>query len=116
MRWPPCQSDAVVKYGRASKGTARVRCPQRARCGRTFWQTSASPGRVPYVKQQRGEMTRKGRGIRDLARVLHVGPHTGSKALNKSVRPLVGNHKRGGGVLSRGKQGRSAARGSSGGR
>jgi transposase-like protein len=35
------------------------------------------------------EMTLNGRGIRDIARVLQVGPNTVIKELKKSVRPLV---------------------------
>ena len=68
------------------------------------------------VKQQIVEMTLNGSGIRDIARVLHVGPNTVMKELKKSVRPLAGEHKCSRGVLSRRGQGRSATRGSSGGR
>jgi insertion element IS1 protein InsB len=84
VRRPHCQSDAVVKYGRASNGKARFRCQQRERCGRTFLQTYAYPGRLPYVKQQMVEMTLNGSGIRDIARVLHVGPNTVIKELKKA--------------------------------
>ncbi len=112
VRCPHCQSEAVVKYGKASNGKARFRCQQRERCGRTFLRSYAYPGCLPTVKQQIVEMTRNGSGIRDITRVLHVGPNTVLKELKKSGRSLAGEYKRGGGVLSGGDHGRSAARGS----
>lgn len=116
VRCPHCQSEAVVKYGKASNGKARFRCQQREGCGRTFLQTYAYPGRLPEVKQQMVEMTLNGSGIREIARVLHVGPNTVIKELKKSLRPLVGQPKGGGGLCSRRDYGRSAPRGSGRGR
>ena len=116
VRCPHCQSDAVVKYGKASNGKERFRCQQSDRCGRTFLRSYAYPGCLPTVKQQIVEMTLNGSGIRDIARVLQVGPNTVLKEIKKSARPLAGQHKRGGGMLSRRDHGRSAARGRSGGR
>ena len=115
VRCPHCQRETVVKYGKASNGKARFRCQQREGCGRTFLQTYAYPGWLPDVKRQMVEMTLNGSGIRDIARVLHVGPNTVIKELKKSVRPLVGQQKRGRGMLSRRDYGRSAPRGSGGG-
>ena len=40
-------------------------------------------------------MTLNGSGIRDSARVLHVGPHTGMKEVKKSLRALAGQRERG---------------------
>ena len=77
VRCPHGQSEAVVKYGKASNGKARLRCQQREECGRTFLRTYADPGRLPQVKQQIVEMTLKGSGRRDIARVLHGGSNTG---------------------------------------
>jgi transposase-like protein len=116
VRCPHCQSEAVVKYGKASNGKARFRCQQREHCGRTFLQTYAYPGCLPTVKQQMVEMTLNGSGIRDIARVLQVGSNTVLKELKKSSKPLAGEHKRRRRVLSRGDHGRSAPRGSGGGR
>lgn len=116
VRCPHCQSEAGVKSGKASNGKARFRCQQSDRCGRTFLQSYAYPGCLPTVKQQIVEMTLKGRGIRDIARVLQVGPNTVSKELKKSRRPLAGQSQRGGGGLSRRQHSRSAARRGSGGR
>ena len=87
VRCPHCQSEEVVKYGWTSKGKARFRCQQRARCGRTFLPAYAYPGRVPEVKRQRVEMTLKGSGIRDSARVLQGGPTTVSQEVKKKRAP-----------------------------
>ena len=111
-----CQSEAVVKSGRTSNGKERFRCQQREHCGRTFLRSYAYPGRLPHVKQQIVEMTLTGSGVRDIARVLQIGTNTVLKELKKSVRPLIGEQKRGRRVLSRRDYGRSAARGSGGGR
>ena len=73
VKCPHCQSAAVVKYGKTSTGKERLRCQQRAECGRTFVRSSAYPGCLPTVKQQIVERTLNGSGIRDSARVLHVG-------------------------------------------
>jgi len=115
VRCPHCQSEAVVKYGRASNGKERFRCQQSERCGRTFLRTYAYAGCLPTVKRQIVEMTLKGSGVREIARVLQIGPNTVLKELKKSVRPLAGQQKRGRGVLSRRERGRSAPRGSRGG-
>jgi transposase-like protein len=112
VRCPHCQSDAVVKYGKASNGKERFRCQQSAQCGRTFLRSYAYPGCLPTVEQQIVEMTLNGSGIRDIARVLQVGPNTGMKELKKSGRSLAGQPQRGGRLLSGRDHGRSAPRGS----
>src|SRR5512145_428011 len=115
VKCPHCQSEAVVKYGKASNGKERFRCQQSAECGRTFLRSYAYPGCLPTVKQQIVDMTLNGSGIRDIARVLHVGANTVLRELKKSDRSFPGQHQRRGGVLSRGVHGRSATRGSRGG-
>ncbi len=105
-----------MKYGKASNGKERFRCQQSDRCGRTFLRSYAYPGCLPTVKQQIVDMTLKGSGIRDIARVLQVGPNTGLQGNKKKRRSLAGQHERGGGRLSGGDHGRSAARRSRGGR
>jgi transposase-like protein len=115
VRCPHCQSDAVVKYGKASNGKERFCCQQRDHCGRTFLRAYTYPGRTPEVKRQIVEMTLNGSGIRDIARVLRVGPNTVLKELKKSVRPVASEHQRRRGMLSRLDHGRSAACGSGGG-
>ena len=116
VKCPHCQSEAVVKYGKMSNGKERFRCQQSAACGRTFLRTYAYPGCLPTVKQQIVDMTLNGSGIRDIARVLHVGPNTVMRELKKSRRAVPGQHKRRGGVLSGGDHGRSTARGGRGSR
>jgi transposase-like protein len=76
VRCPQCQNEAVVKYGKASNGKERFRCQQSERCGRTFIACYAYPGCLPEVKRQIVEMTLNGSGVRDIARVLQVGPNT----------------------------------------
>jgi transposase-like protein len=82
-RCPQCQGSAVVKHGPASNGKARYRCQQDATWGRTFRRTYAYPGCLPEVKRPMVEMTLKGSGIRDIARVLRVGSTTVLKELKK---------------------------------
>ena len=111
IKCPHCQSEVVVKYGKASNGKERFRCQQRSECGRTFVRSYAYPGCLPTVKQQIVDMTLKGSGIRDIARVLHVGSNTVLRELKKSRRVVPGQQQRGGKVLSGRGRGRSAARG-----
>src|SRR4029079_692383 len=85
VRCPHCQSEAVVKYGKTSNGKERFRCQQPTECGRTFVRSYAYPGCLPTVKQQIVEMTLKGSGIRDIARVLHVGSNTVLRELKKAA-------------------------------
>jgi transposase-like protein len=100
VRCPHCQGSEVVKYGTTSNGKARYRCQQEATWGRTFIWTYAYPGCVPEVKQPMVEMTLKGSGIRDIARVLQVGPTPVIEELKKSGRPFAGEQRRGRGMLS----------------
>src|SRR3954467_1688085 len=85
VRCPHCQSEAVVKYGKTSNGKARFRCQQSVQCGRTFLRNYAYLGCLPTVKQQIVEMTLNGSGIRNIARVLRVGPNTVLKEIKKAA-------------------------------
>lgn len=116
IKCPHCQREAVVKYGKTSNGKERFRCQQRERCGRTFLRSSAYPGGLPTVKQQVVAMTLKGSGIRDSARVLHVGSNTVLREVKKSRRAVPSQPQRGGRGLSGRDHGRSTARRSRGGR
>jgi len=78
-----CHSETVVKYGTTSNGKVRYRCQQASTCGRTFIRDYAYPGRLPEVKRQIVDMTLNGSGVRDIARVLHISPMTGSEELKK---------------------------------
>ena len=110
IKCPHCQSEVVVKYGKASNGKERFRCQQTSRCGRTFIRSYAYPGCLPTVKQQIVDMTSNGSGIRDIARVLHVGSNTVLREVKKSRRAVPGEQKRRGGLLSGRDHGRSATR------
>jgi transposase-like protein len=96
VKCPHCQSETVVKYGKTSTGMERFRCQPRAACGRTFLRTYAYPGCLPTVKQQIVDMTRNGSGLRDIARVLHVGPNTVLREVKKSRQAFPGQPQRGG--------------------
>jgi transposase-like protein len=111
VRCPHGQSDAVVKSGKTRNGKQRFRGQQREQCGRTFLRSYAYPGYLPTGKRQSVEMPLNGGGLRDITRVLQVGPNTVLKELKKSVRSLAGQQKRRGGRLSRRAHGRSATRG-----
>src|ERR1700750_468170 len=107
VKCPHCQSEAVVRYGKTSNGKERFRCQQREQCGRTFLRSYAYPGCLPTVKQQIVDMTLNGSGIRDIARVLHVGANTVLRELKKSRRAVPGQHQHRGGLLSGSDHGRS---------
>ena len=63
IKCPHCQSEVVVKYGKASNGKERFRCQQRSACGRTFVRSYAYPGCLPTVKQQIVDMTLTGSSL-----------------------------------------------------
>src|SRR5688572_16551566 len=86
VQGPHCQSKAVVKYGKASNGKERFRCQHSAQCGRTCLRNYAYPGCLPTVKHQLIETRLNGSGIRDIARVLQVGPNTVPKEIKKKRR------------------------------
>lgn len=112
-----CQSEAVVKYGRASNGKERFRCQQMGECGRTFIRAYAYPGRLPAVKRQIIEMTLNGSGVRDIARVLQVSPTTVIGEIKKGQHALLSQQKCRGRVLSGSDHGRDPpGRGGRGGR
>src|SRR4026207_1510654 len=100
VKGPNWQRGGVGEYGKASNGKERFRCQQRSECGRTFVRSYAYPGCLPTVKQQIVDMTLKGSGIRDIARVLHVGSNTVLRELKKSRRVVPGQQQRGGRGLS----------------
>ncbi len=81
-----CHETDVVKHGQTSDGKQRFYC-RNALCNRrTFLQEYVYQGRLPDVKQQIVDMTMNGRGIRDIARVLHVNPTTVIEVLKKRTR------------------------------
>jgi transposase-like protein len=65
---------AVVKYGKTSAGKQRFRCQNPACTGVTFIHNYPYQGSLPEVKRTIVDMSLHGRGIRAIARVLHVSP------------------------------------------
>jgi transposase-like protein len=92
VRCPQCRSEAVVKYGKTSKGKERFRCQQREPCGRTFLQAYAYSGCVPTVKQRIVGMTPNGSGIRGILRVCYRQRAYGAlKSVRDGVVPVRGD-------------------------
>jgi transposase-like protein len=73
---PTCPGVAVVKYGKTSEGKPRFRCQRPACKCATFIHDYTCQGLLPEVKRTIVEMSLNGRGMRDIARVLHVSPST----------------------------------------
>jgi len=82
---PTCHGVEVVKYGQTSDGKQRFRCQDPACQGVTFIQNYTYQGILPEVKRTIVDMRLHGRGIRDIARVLHVSPGTVLHELKKRV-------------------------------
>jgi transposase-like protein len=74
IRWPACQHTDVMQQGITAHGKQRDRCKHPSCPEPTFLVESSQQGRVPEVTQQMLAMTWKGRGIRDMARVLPSSP------------------------------------------
>jgi transposase-like protein len=85
IRCPACQSTDVIKHGITAQGKQRSRCKNPHCSFQTFLVEYSHQGRVPEVKHQILEMTLNGRGIRDMARVLHISPTTVIEELKKSA-------------------------------
>jgi transposase-like protein len=83
---PYCQSEQVVKGGKADTGKQRYRCQNPACAHRSFLLDLAYKGRLPAIKQQVIEMSLNGSGIRDTARVLKISTATVIHELKKKGR------------------------------
>jgi transposase-like protein len=83
IRCPACQNMDVIKHGITAQGKQRYRCKHPNCPSQTFLVDYSHQGRVPAVKQHILEMTLNGRGIRDMARVLHISPTTVIEELKK---------------------------------
>ncbi len=84
VKCPHCQSAEVIRHGKSSNGKPRFRCLNSNCPYQTFSLDSAYPGRKREIKKQIVEMNLNGRGVRDIARVLHVSTSTVIKELKKS--------------------------------
>lgn len=89
IRWPYCQSEAVVKYGKASNGKARFRCQPVAQCGRTFLREYAYPGRTPEVKARIIEMTLNGRVLVQVANRRHTRAYVEAQLKQPALPPTL---------------------------
>ncbi len=87
VKCPHCQSTEVIRHGKSSNGKQRFRCLNWECPYQTFSLDCAYPGRKREVKQQIVEMALNGRGVRDIARVLHVSPATVIQELKKTRVP-----------------------------
>jgi transposase-like protein len=70
---PYCQSEQVVKGGKADTGKQRYRCQNPDCSHQSFLLDPAYRGRLPEIKQQVIEVSLNGSGVRDTARVLKIG-------------------------------------------
>ena len=73
---PHCHGTEVSKYGKSPVGKQRYLCQNKNCPYRTFVLTQTYPGMTREVKQQIVKMTLNGRGVRDIARVLHISSTT----------------------------------------
>jgi transposase-like protein len=86
LHCPTCDGGDVVKHGKTSDGKQRFRC-QHPQCESvTFIRTYTYQGGLPEVKRRIIEMSLNGRGMRDIARVLHSSPSTVIQAFKKRDR------------------------------
>jgi transposase-like protein len=76
IRCPLCQHPDVMKPGITAQGKPRYRGQHPSWADHTFLVESSPHGRWPAGTQHMLEMTLNGRGMRDMARVLHSRPTT----------------------------------------
>ena len=84
---PYGQSEQGVKRGRTDTGKQRSRCQTVEGAQQSFRLERADKGRRPEVKRQVRELSLKGSGISDAARVLQISPTTGIQEVKKKGRP-----------------------------
>lgn len=80
-----CHGTDIVKFGKTPEGKQRYKCREEVCSGRAFILEYSRPGSLRSVKQQIVDMAMNGSGVRDIARVLHVSPHTFTCELKKRV-------------------------------
>src|SRR5207249_12089654 len=85
VQCPDCHSADVVQYGKQANGTQRYRCDNPHGLRIIFLIQYRDKGRLPAVKQQIIDMTRNGRGVRDIVRVLRVSSATVINVLKKKA-------------------------------
>ena len=78
-----CNSEDLRKNGHSPNGTQRWYCKG---CKKFFQREFSHRGRLTSVKEQIIEMTVNGSGIRDIARVLRISPHTVISEIKKNAK------------------------------
>jgi transposase-like protein len=95
MRCPSCQNTDVSNHGITAQGKQRYRGNDSGCPSQTCLVEYRHHGRWPAVTQHIRDMTLKGSGIRDMARVLHISPTTVmdefTKSASASTRQQAGN-------------------------
>lgn len=86
---PQCQSEQVLKNGKASNGKQRYICQNEDCPCKTFILDYQYQGRLPEVKRKIIDMALNGSGIRDTARVLEISTTTVIKELKKRIYPPI---------------------------
>ena len=80
---PTCDGVDGVKHGKTSDGKPRFRCQNPLCESVTFLRPYTAQGLLPEGKRRIIDMSLNGRGIRDIARVLHMSPSTVIQELKK---------------------------------
>ena len=71
----------MVRHGKTPQGTQRDRCRQCLARGPTCLLDGSYPGQSQFINDQMVEMALTASSLRDMARVFHVSPTPGLKAL-----------------------------------
>src|SRR5688500_4652571 len=91
VQCPQCQGIYVVKYGKQANDTQRYRCNDPEYTRRIFLLKYHDIGRLTEIKQQITDLTRDGRGVRAIVRLLGVSAATVIDTLKKGKRSPTGN-------------------------
>jgi transposase-like protein len=89
---PSWHGKQVGKRGKTDTGTQRYRCQHAQGSHQSFLLDPADKGRLPEIKRQIIEMSLKGKGVRDTARVLQISTATVMQELKKRASPHVGKY------------------------
>src|SRR5947207_15448391 len=87
LHCPNCHGTDLVRHGRTRQGKQRYRCREQRCAGRTFLADDSYCGQSPAVTEQIVDMAVNASGIRDTARVSHVGTNTVMAELKERTLP-----------------------------
>src|SRR4029450_10852559 len=88
VRCPHCQSDQIVKRGKAGCGTQRYLCQNPTCATGSFLLAYRYLGRPPAGKQELSDMGLNASGVRDTAQVLRISTDTVLRELRKKEAAL----------------------------